>query len=43
MLLFKPGAQGFVMKHEVVIVNDNGLDPYVGFSDVGFVGSHPGS
>jgi hypothetical protein len=31
MLLFKPGAQGFVMKHDVLIVNDNGLDPDAGF------------
>ena len=29
MLLFKPGAQGFVMKREVRIVNDDGLDPNV--------------
>jgi hypothetical protein len=42
MLLFKPGAQGFVMKHEVFIVNDNGLDPGVCFSG-SYFRSHLGS
>ena len=39
VLFFKPGAQGFVAKHEVLVVNDNRFDPNVGHS-VGCFRSH---
>jgi hypothetical protein len=32
VLFFKPGAQGFVMKHKILVVNNSRLDPDAGFS-----------
>lgn len=32
VLLFKLGAQGFVMKYKILVVNNSRLDPDAGFS-----------